>query len=130
MGPWQRYGQSKLANILYTAELARRYPEEESGIKFASLHPGIFNTGMVKQLSWGNKAMVWVGTAGNMKNESKEGEGAWNTCWAATSKRDGVVSGEFYMPVGVKGMKLRAASSKKLAGKLWEWTQKELEGWN
>jgi len=35
-GPWIRYGQSKLANIVYAAELARRYPS----IISISVHPG------------------------------------------------------------------------------------------
>jgi retinol dehydrogenase-12 len=38
----QRYGQSKLANILYNNELARRYP----AIRCVSVHPGSVNTGL------------------------------------------------------------------------------------
>ena len=39
---WVRYGQSKLANILFTRELTRRYP----AIKTAALHPGGIDTGL------------------------------------------------------------------------------------
>jgi retinol dehydrogenase-12 len=35
-GGWLRYFQSKLANILYTVELAQHYPS----IKFIAVHPG------------------------------------------------------------------------------------------
>lgn len=35
-GGWRRYFQSKLANIVYTAELAKRYPT----VKFVAVHPG------------------------------------------------------------------------------------------
>ncbi|KAK0117993.1 hypothetical protein ONS95_012304 [Cadophora gregata] len=128
MGPWQRYGQSKLANILYAAELARRYPD--SGILFTSVHPGVFNTGLVTSLGFLSKALVWVGTFGQVKDESKEGQGAWNTCWAATAGREEVVNGEFYFPVGVVGRKVRENTNEKLAGELWEWTQNELDSWN
>lgn len=38
----QRYGQSKLANILYSNELARRYP----AIRCVSVHPGSVRTGL------------------------------------------------------------------------------------
>ena len=39
---WVRYGQSKLANILFTRELSRRYPT----IKSMALHPGGIETGL------------------------------------------------------------------------------------
>ena len=39
---WVRYGQSKLANVLFTRELARRYP----AIKSVVLHPGGIDTGL------------------------------------------------------------------------------------
>lgn len=35
-GAWLRYFQSKLANIVYTVELAKRYPI----VKFIAVHPG------------------------------------------------------------------------------------------
>ncbi|KAH7391257.1 oxidoreductase [Cadophora sp. MPI-SDFR-AT-0126] len=128
LGPWQRYGQSKLANILYAAELARRFPD--SGILFTSVHPGVFNTGLVTGLGTLNKALVWAGTLGQVKDEKREGRGAWNTCWAATAPRERVVNGEFYFPVGVVGRKVRENTNGKLAAALWEWTQKELDAWN
>ncbi|CAF9911889.1 hypothetical protein IMSHALPRED_010618 [Imshaugia aleurites] len=39
---WVRYGQSKLANILFTRELTRRYP----AIKSVAVHPGGIDTGL------------------------------------------------------------------------------------
>lgn len=128
LGPWQRYGQSKLANILYTAELARKY--SDSGILFLSIHPGVFNTGLIQNLSLGTRAFIYVTTFGQAKDEAKEGQGAWNTCWAATSKRDGIENGGFYFPVGAPGRKARDNTNVKLAADLWEWTQKEIKAWN
>lgn len=46
---WVRYGQSKLANILFTRELTRRYP----AIKSVALHPGGIETGLA--LSYQNE---------------------------------------------------------------------------
>lgn len=128
MGRWARYGQSKLANILYASELARQYPD--SGITFLSIHPGVFNTGLIKDLPWGQRAFIWVGNAGRVRDEKVEGEGAWNTCWAATGKKEGVVNGGFYMPVGIKANKKRDNENEKLAGELYEWTEKELSKWS
>jgi NAD(P)-dependent dehydrogenase (short-subunit alcohol dehydrogenase family) len=49
-GPWKSYGQSKLANILFTQELQRR--AEASGRKWqvASLHPGAVATDLSRNL--------------------------------------------------------------------------------
>jgi NAD(P)-dependent dehydrogenase (short-subunit alcohol dehydrogenase family) len=134
LGPWQRYGQSKLANVLYPAELARRY--KDSRITFMSIHPGIFNTGLIKDLPLGQRMFVRVSTSvkGGPKEEAKGGQGAWNTCWAATGKKssDGkdVVNGAFYYPVGKPIKLMRDGGNTELAGKLYEWTEKELAGWN
>lgn len=68
---WQRYGQSKLANVLYASELARRYGEQ--GILAVSIHPGVFHTGLVENLSLASRVFVWVGTAGQVKDAKKGG---------------------------------------------------------
>lgn len=41
-GTWTRYGMSKLANVLHTKELARRYGE--NGVVAVCLHPGTVKT--------------------------------------------------------------------------------------
>ncbi len=45
-GGWRQYGTSKLMNILFAAELARR--EAEHGILSNSLHPGVIATGFAR----------------------------------------------------------------------------------
>ena len=47
-GGWKAYCQSKLANILFTNELARRV--ESSGVTANCLHPGVIATGLLRNL--------------------------------------------------------------------------------
>lgn len=50
-GGYRAYGQSKLANILFTRELARRL--EGSGVTANALHPGIVATGFGRNIRTG-----------------------------------------------------------------------------
>lgn len=119
-GQWIRYGQSKLANILYAAELARRYPN----ITTVSIHPGVINTGLVENLGFLNKALVYITNLGSMKTPV---EGTWNQLWAATANKETIINGEFYEPVAVLGKHGKESNNKELACELWDWTQRELE---
>jgi len=123
IGGWTRYGQSKLANLLYARELARHYPN----ITATSIHPGVVGTNLVSKQGFWNKALIYASQMGKVKTPA---EGAWNQLWAATGKKSDVeVNGGYYEPVGVLTKLSKQAASDKLAGELWEWTEKELEGW-
>jgi NAD(P)-dependent dehydrogenase (short-subunit alcohol dehydrogenase family) len=50
---WLVYGQSKLANILFTNELSRRL--EGTKVTANSLHPGVINSELSKNLDWFTK---------------------------------------------------------------------------
>lgn len=63
-------------------------------------------------------------------------EGAKGQIWAAvapksTNKQElgTVVSGEYYTPVGVPGNGSWHTRDEALARRLWDWTEKELEGY-
>ncbi|KAL4908843.1 hypothetical protein BDW74DRAFT_187345 [Aspergillus multicolor] len=121
MGSWVRYGQSKLANLLYARELSRRYPD----ITSVSVHPGVVNTGLVENLSKARQAFVWATSFHNMVTPA---EGIKNQLWAATSPKAGVENGAFYEPVGVLGGLDKMAGDDGLAVRLWDWTDAVLEG--
>jgi hypothetical protein len=38
------------------------------------------------------------------------------------------VSGEYYLPIGLNGKASALSKDKELAKKIWEWTEKELDG--
>ena len=119
-GPWARYGQSKLANVIYPAELARRYPS----ITSISIHPGTINTDIIGRLNFINKAIVYATNIGKIK---KPHEGAYQACWASTTAKTNIENGAFYEPVGQRGEGSKDSVRKELWEELWTWTQKELE---
>jgi NAD(P)-dependent dehydrogenase (short-subunit alcohol dehydrogenase family) len=47
--PWLAYGQSKLANLLFTSELHRRLAEAESSVRAVVAHPGYSHTNLQGQ---------------------------------------------------------------------------------
>lgn len=118
---WARYGQSKLSNMLYADELARRYPS----ITSVPIHPGIVKTELVtRHLSFGKRLGMMISNVG--KKEVGPVEGAMNQIWAATAA-SGLRSGTYYIPVGVEGKREKMGNNRELAKELWEWTERELE---
>lgn len=123
-GHWIRYGQSKLANLLYARSFAKHHP----AITSVSIHPGVSATGLVTSLGIMDRLLVYVTNIGKMLSPE---QCAWNQQWAATAPigkgSRQVESGCYYEPVGVKGKLSGEAGNDELAEKLWVWTQKELE---
>lgn len=118
-----RYGQSKLANLVYARQLARHHPQLLS----VSVHPGFVRTDMVAGASWKDRAIVAGASKGNWTSVE---QGPWNQTWAATAGREGMRNGAYYEPIGVDVEKSsRFVEDEKLGEKLWEWTEKELERW-
>jgi NAD(P)-dependent dehydrogenase (short-subunit alcohol dehydrogenase family) len=126
LGPWQRYGQSKLANILYTAELARRYPQITSVV----IHPGVVRTPMLNGLQGFHgvftRVSCWLGGVEILEPH----QGVLNQLWCAAGAKKGELrNGGFYRPVGIDStadLKGEGASVE-LAVKLWEWTDGVLD---
>ena len=116
------YGQSKIANALYAKEFARKYPQ----LRISSIHPGGVATNLAEPLANSNfflKALLSLAPYVLTTVQS----GARNQLWGSVSKD--VVNGEYYTPVGKVGSGLRVDLLKddELAGRLWDWTEKELK---
>lgn len=84
--PWKAYGVSKLANALCARELARQISHTKATAN--SLHPGVINTNLSKNLpgwqQWAAKYLGWM----FMKSIP---EGAATSCYVATNPQlDGV----------------------------------------
>jgi NAD(P)-dependent dehydrogenase (short-subunit alcohol dehydrogenase family) len=117
---WVCYAQSKLANLLYATELAERYPS----ILSVAVHPGFVKTTLHQNEGFLDRQVVNFLAEGNWLS----GEvGAYNQTWAATARKEGLVNGAYYEPVGVRTE--YAGKDRALARELWEYTERELERW-
>lgn len=119
----QRYGQSKLSNILYSRAMSKEFPS----ILFAAIHPG----GVQSNLSQGAKASYpMIASAITMVHRMVTvpvEKGAWNQLWAATAPRALVHSGKYYLPVMRESKGSSNAQRKDIEEELWAWTEGEFE---
>ncbi|KAK7211388.1 hypothetical protein V2G26_018566 [Clonostachys chloroleuca] len=114
-----RYGQSKLANLVYAAELARRYPQ----ILSVSIHPGFVATNLIHNSS----ALAKFYSYGRhwLRGESIHSphQGSLNSLWvAAGAERNILVNGAYYEPIGVLRKPDGLPSSEEFAKRVWTWT--------
>ena len=125
---WSAYHDSKLANLLFTFELARRAKAAGKSLVAAAAHPGFSDTNLqfvaaeIKQ----SKVEAGVMRIVNSLLAQKAEKGALPTLYAATAP--GVVAGDFYGPDGFSelwGSPIKAAASARAndaeaARRLWE----------
>jgi len=109
------YCQAKLANVLFTRELARRYP----GIASYALHPGFVRTHLgVKSSGW-LVSLVWNLLRPFMIPASK---GAQTSIYLASSPEVAGPSGTFFDENQQPKRAAKLAQDEALAQKLWEKT--------
>ncbi|KAH6653013.1 oxidoreductase [Truncatella angustata] len=121
LGSYYTYGQSKLANIIYAREIARRFPQ----IISVSVHPGVVQTDLVNDLSWARRYFVYFSQYVQGIGTLTEAQGCLSQLWAAAgARKEQIVNGAYYRPVGVmsNGDLNKTATDLKLAEKLWIWT--------
>jgi len=108
------YGNSKLANILFTIELARRL--EGTGVTVNALHPGFVNTGFGKN----NSGFLFriLGAVVPLIARSPE-QGAETSIYLASSPDVQNVTGEYFVDSKV-AQAAPQASDTAVARKLWD----------
>ena len=79
---WRAYGQSKLANLLFTLELQRRLTEAGSGVRAVAAHPGYTATHLQGHTE--NRLQDTLMKIGNRVIAQSDDMGALPTLFAAT----------------------------------------------
>ena len=91
--PNRMYGQSKLANGLFSLELARRLREAGSGATSNAVHPGVINTNLGRHFeSWKRAAASLIGWTFMKSVEA----GAATSCYVATAAALARSSGYYF----------------------------------
>jgi NAD(P)-dependent dehydrogenase (short-subunit alcohol dehydrogenase family) len=108
------YGNSKLANILFTTELARRL--EGTGVTVNALHPGLVNTGFGKNNP--GLLMKIMGAIIPLIARSPE-KGAKTSVYLASSPEVQNISGKYFVDCKVTQPAPQAAD-RAVARKLWD----------
>ena len=103
------YAVSKLANVLFTQELARRL--DGRGITAYALHPGVVASDIWRRVPWPVRPLL------KLRMISTE-EGARTSLYCATSPEVAQASGRFYEKSAERGAS--AVATPELAGALWQ----------
>jgi NAD(P)-dependent dehydrogenase (short-subunit alcohol dehydrogenase family) len=115
---FRAYGQSKIANILFAKELARRFAGTNKTAN--SLHPGVIQTNLARHVNPFIGFLLAVAQPLLMKSVA---QGAATEVYMATSPKLAGVSGQYFASSNVA--KPRSdADDEALAKKLWEVSEK------
>jgi len=120
---WRAYGQSKLANLLFTAELQRRLTAVGSPVLATAAHPGYAATNL--QFHSGRRSLDLLSAVGNHLLAQDENGGALPTLYAAVAEVPGnsfAGPGGFLEQRGAPKLvgRSRAAQDAATAARLWE----------
>lgn len=141
--PWSRYGQSKLANILHTKTLHKKYgpgslsaQNVEGEIWVSSVHPGLVETNLATTLGESGSGMMSVFSVLRMLGCMLPADkGSWTSLFCAASEDMKAEQSGMYLEIFRRFVEpwwqSAAAKDEKLAERLEEWTRNKMrdEGW-
>jgi WW domain-containing oxidoreductase len=94
--PWKAYGQSKIANLLFARELARRF--EGTKRTANAVHPGVIRTNLGRHMNPVIQFFFGFGEYLVLKNVE---QGASTTCYVAAHPGAAAVSGKYFADCNV-----------------------------
>ena len=117
-GSFGNYGVSKLANVLYAKELARRLVSTH--VTTYSLHPGVVASDIWRKLPWPIMVILKLLMISNAK-------GARTSVYCATAPELASVSGRYYEK-SAEREPAALANDESLARQLYEWSDSAVTG--
>lgn len=121
-GDWKAYGQSKLANLLFAKELARRFAGSQRTAN--AVHPGVISTNLGRHM---NPVMGVVFRAVGPLVLKTVPQGAATEVFVAVHPSVAQVSGEYFADCNVATPRADANDAD-LAKKLWDVSEKIVAG--
>jgi len=118
LGSARLYGQSKMGNILFSNELARRYGGE--GVVSISLHPGSIDTDLARYSG------SLVQRIGRIVTYSVS-YGAITSLYAGTAPDAGELNGKYLTAWARRTLPNKKALNSELEKKLWEWCEEQVK---
>jgi NAD(P)-dependent dehydrogenase (short-subunit alcohol dehydrogenase family) len=115
--PWKAYGNSKLFNIMFTKELARRIAD--TNVTANSLHPGVVASNFAQSGSWIMKTLFTIGKPFFVSPK----KGAATSIYLATSDDIKDVNGAYFRNKKVATPR-KTARDEEAAKELWEISEK------
>ncbi len=110
---WMAYGQSKLCNLLFAKELAKRLPQRTQSAN--AVHPGVIQTNLIRSMSGVARAAMALANPLFLKTIP---QGAATQCYVAVHPSM-TESGQYFADCNVKRPRA-AARDPELARRLWE----------
>ncbi|KAF8556734.1 NAD(P)-binding protein [Imleria badia] len=110
------YGQSKTGNIVFSAELHRRYHDQ--GIVSTALHPGTINTELTRY--YGNLQQIGTWFLWDVSY------GALTQLYAGTALEAGTLGGQYLVPWARVGTPRADTQDPQLGKELWVWLEEQV----
>ncbi|MDB5394402.1 MAG: oxidoreductase [Rhodospirillales bacterium] len=122
---WTAYGQSKIANLLFAKELARRFAGTEKTAN--AVHPGVINTNLGRYLGIPAPiAALGYGIANALFLKTIP-QGAATQCYVAANPGAAAISGQYWADSNIKVPRYDAEDPA-LAARLWEVSERIVAG--
>jgi WW domain-containing oxidoreductase len=122
---WVAYGQSKIANLLFAKELARRLGGTKKTAN--AVHPGVIGTNLGRHLGFPAVTANIGYAVANALFLKTIPQGAATQCYVAANPKAATISGEYWYNSNV-GKPRADAEDPALAAKLWEVSEKIVAG--
>jgi len=117
-GKWEMYGQSKIANILFTKELDRRLLAEGAQVFSVAVHPGFVKADLSRHLT-GIEEFIVEEICYKAVSLSTE-DGALTSLYAASAHGVEDFRGEYFVPLAAHALSRKDSYNTTLQRLLWE----------